>query len=615
MGLTVLGRKNNHRLVLLMIFVIILFIIYIFRLFYLQIIAGNWYQNQAKENVNRDIILIPKRGDIFDTNFSVRLATSYESFSLYITPGDVPAGQLEEELVNLSLLLKRDNNFYLDKVKKYNPNTFSPILLDKDLSFSDITRIAENISNFPAISWQKTPIRFYPYGNTYSHLIGYVGEITSTELKTLYNKGYTPGEIIGKTGLEKQYEKILKGKSGKLRRIVDARGQIIDEKINKAPESGKDLIISIDPYIQELSQKALGERNGAVVVLKPVTGELLALYSYPTYDPNLFFNSKTGSMEFKKLSLDPSFPFINRAIQSTFPPASTFKLVMSTAALAEKDITEEETVFCSGSYIYGDRAFNCWVKTGHGVVNLRKAVAQSCDVYFYKLGAEKLGVEKISQYANMFGFGNKTNIDLPGEVAGIVPNPKWKKDRFNYPWLGGDTVNMSIGQGFLAVTPIQMADMIAMIVNNGYIITPHIVKEIKDPVSGYTIESHKPEILTAVNINEEIFIKLKELMRAVITEGTAKSVITTNKVAVAGKTGTGEVGLKDRFVSWFAAYAPYDTKNPNDIVVVVVLVDASNNWEWWAPKAANIIFHGIFTRAKYNDIIDELKRTGAWYLY
>jgi penicillin-binding protein 2 len=285
---------------------------------------------------------------------------------------------------------------------------------------------------------------------------------------------------------------------------------------------------------------------------------------------------------------------------------------MSTAILNEKAFPPDKTVECKGEISYGNRVWKCWIhKPGHGFLNLQQALAQSCDIYFWVTGRDYLGVERIVTYAKDFGFGEPTGIDIPGEIAGFIPTPQWKERKFHEKWLAGDTMNMSIGQGYTLVTPLQMANMVAMVVNNGVIYQPHLLKEIRDPVSGAIVKTIKPSVLHKSDIDSGVFQTVRDNMRSVITEGTARFPMNIKAVQVAGKTGTGEVGLSDRWHSWFAAYAPYNSDNPDDQIVVSIIVEASNSWEWWAPYASAIIFQGIFAQQTYEEAV---KTLGLQYL-
>jgi penicillin-binding protein 2 len=369
---------------------------------------------------------------------------------------------------------------------------------------------------------------------------------------------------------------------------------------------GKNLVLTIDRHIQTLAEKALGKRMGAVVVLRPSNGEVLAMVSYPWYDPNLFTRSDMNA-EYQALINDPNKPLLNRAIQSSYPPASTFKIVMTTGILAENAFPPDQTVDCLGELNYGDRLWRCHIRRpGHGRLNLQQAMAQSCDIYYWTVGRDYLGVERIVSYAREYGFGELTGIDLPGELGGFIPTPQWKDRRFHERWLGGDTMNMSIGQGYTLVTPLQMANMVAMTVNDGLIYQPHLLKEIRDPLSGAVERQTSPRIIHQSEVSPAVFATVRRDMRSVISQGTARFPLNIGAVEIAGKTGTGEVGLQDKWHSWFAAFAPYQTDKPEERVVVSLIVEAVNDWEWWAPYASAILFQGIFTGQTYEEAVAAL---------
>jgi penicillin-binding protein 2 len=367
---------------------------------------------------------------------------------------------------------------------------------------------------------------------------------------------------------------------------------------------GKNLVLTIDRKIQTLAEQALGERMGAVVVMRP-NGEILALVSYPWFNPNMFAGGGRG--QYNVLVNDPNRPFLNRAIQSSYPPASTFKVIMTTGILAENVFPPEKTVDCPGEIEYGNRQWRCHVrKPGHGRMNLPRAMAQSCDIYYWQVGRDNLGAENIAAYSKMYGFGSATGIDLPGETDGFIPTPQWKSRRFHEKWLGGDTMNMSIGQGWTLVTPIQMANMVAFVVNDGKVYQPHVLKEIRDPATGAIEHRVSPILVRDSDIDRKVFETVRRDMRGVIREGTAQYPLNIKTVQIAGKTGTGDVGLQDRWHSWFAAYAPYDSNDPEEQIIMSVIVEAVNQWEWWAPYASAIIFQGIFADQNYDQAVRSL---------
>jgi penicillin-binding protein 2 len=329
------------------------------------------------------------------------------------------------------------------------------------------------------------------------------------------------------------------------------------------------------------------------------------MVSYPWYDPVIFTRNERSV--YQALVNDPNKPFINRAIQSSYPPASSFKIVMSTAIHSEKAFPVDRTVECPGEIDYGNRPWRCHIKRpGHGRLNLGRALAQSCNIFYWQVGRDNLGAEQIVSYAMDFGFGALTGIDLPGEISGFIPTPQWKSRRFHERWLAGDTMTMSIGQGWTLVTPLQMANMVAMIVNDGRIYEPHVLKEVRDPVSGAVERAVAPKLLHKSDIDPGVFETVRRDMRGVVTGGTVVYPLNIRSVQIAGKTGTGEVGLPDRWHSWFAAYAPFDSEDPGEQIAVAVIVEAANRWEWWAPYASAIIFQGVFAEQSYDAAVRSL---------
>lgn len=435
-----------------------------------------------------------------------------------------------------------------------------------------------------------------------SHIVGYVGDINQDEMTVLYNQGYKKTSIVGKTGIEKQYDSLLQGKEGREMSTVDVHGRIIsDTPVVEEPQMGKSLVLTIDSDIQKLVEEALGNRVGASVVLKPATGEVLAMVSYPYYDSNIFSSDDAG-IEYAKLVNDTTKPLLNRAVQVSYPPASTFKIIMSAAMLQENAFPASKKIECKGVMIYGGRRFHCHVhEPGHGWLDLKNAMAQSCDVYYWTVGRDYLGIEKFASYAREFGFGKSAQIDLPSQVAGLVPTAEWKEKKYHEKWLGGDTMSCSIGQGYMEATPLQLANMVAMVSNEGVIYKPHLLKEVRDPVTGEVIDEVKPQVLTQSTIDQNVWKEIQEAMRYTVTDGTPQYPMHNKIVQIACKTGTAEVepysnaNRKDdqSWHSWLVAYAPYDAP-PEDRVCVATIVEACNKWEWWAPYCTNIIIQGIF---------------------
>ncbi|MDR0383448.1 MAG: penicillin-binding protein 2 [Spirochaetaceae bacterium] len=604
--------KNNEkplkRIAVTQTVFIVLFVLYTGRLFAMQILNGDIYRSRADDISKRTATLPAQRGEIFDRKYERPVVYNTDSFAVLVAPAEVNRDNIPVLLNRLAEILDVPSEQLAKKLPPEYYHLYRPVEIASNIPYGMIAVIAENLDTLPGVSWQSKPVRNYSDTGSLSHVIGYVGDITGDELTVLYNRGYKQGDIIGKAGIERQYDELLRGREGRETRTVDVRGRLASNReiIREAPESGKNLILTIDNGIQTLSEKALGKRIGSVVVLRPSSGEVLAMVSYPWYNPGIF-NSNDSGAEYQLLVNDANKPLINRAIQSGYPPGSTFKVVMTTGILVEDAFPAEKTVDCLGEMIYGDRLWRCHIRRpGHGRVNLQQALAQSCDIYFWVVGRDNLGVERIVSYAKDYGFGEMTGIDIPGEVAGFVPTPQWKERRLRERWQGGDTMNISIGQGFTLVTPLQMANMVAMVVNNGVIYKPHILKEVRDPVSGMIEEITQREILRETDIDPGILATVRANMRSVISAGTARFPVNIKTVEIAGKTGTSEVGLVDRWHSWFAAYAPYDSDNPEEQIVVSVIVEAANPWEWWAPYASAIIFQGIFANQTYEEAVAAL---------
>lgn len=585
-------------------------LLYLGYLFSLQIIDGYIYALRAEQVTRRSVIQPAQRGQIYDRNYDVPLATNVDSFAVTVNPAIVSREELNGVLEELSRLLGASEEEMTEALADAG-RSYRDVEVASGVSYDEIVRVAERKTELPGIDWHIKPRRTYPFGDSVAHAIGYVGDITRQELQVLFNQGYTASSVIGKSGIELEYDDVLRGQHGVRYRMVDAQGRRVGDSkaADVAPKQGSNLVLTIDRHVQDLARKALGDRVGSVVVLRPHTGEILAMVSYPGFDPNAFY---TDPGYFSEVSLDPNGAFLNRAIHTSISPASTFKVLMTTAVIAEDAFPLDAVVDCVGYRQYGNRVFNCHKEFGHGEVNIFDGLAESCNVFFYTMGTDYLGVDTIIEYCDQFGFGEPTGIDLPGEDPGLVPTPAWKEATWNTPWVGGDTVNFSIGQGFVEVTPLQLANMVAMIVNDGVLYRPHIVKEIRDPVTGEVLSRRLPEVLRASDIDVATFQTVRTAMRGVITDGTAEVVVTTDATTVAGKTGTGQTAFEDEKHSWFVAFAPYETSDPSQQIVLSVFVDASNEWDWWAPKAANIILHGLFTDQTYEETIEDL--WPLWYL-
>jgi len=599
--------NKTSKLVILLIIITIPFFAFLFKLFSMQIIQGSHYRTQS-QTISSHVYVIPaQRGEIFDRNAGLPMVINTDSFAVYVTPGEIPSERFDTVISRLAGYLNIKKSDIENKIPKSLQKSYSSIQVRANIPFNTILNIAENKHDLPGVSWGSKPIRNYLHTGSLSHIIGYVGDITKDEWTVLYNQGYTKNSIVGKTGIEKQYDSLLQGKQGKEISTIDVHGKVIsDEPEIIEPKMGDSLVLTIDSEIQKLVEDALGKRVGASVVLKPSTGEVLAMVSYPYFDSNIF-SSEEGNIKFNKLLKDPTKPLINRAVQVSYPPASTFKIVMSTAMLQEQAFPSAQTIECKGKMVYGGHTFNCHIKwPGHGWLDLKNGFAQSCDVYYWTVGRDNLGIEKIASYSREFGFGQSSQIDLPSQVSGLVPTAEWKEKKYHEKWVGGDTMSVSIGQGYMEATPLQLANMVAMVSNEGVIYKPHILKEIRDPVTKEVIKEIKPEILTESTIDKAVWKEVQEIMRYTVTDGTPQYPMHNDVVQIACKTGTAEVDqYKDSWHSWLVAYAPYDAP-PEDRICVVTLVEACNTWEWWAPYATNIIIQGIFANQTYEEAVKDL---------
>lgn len=576
------------------------------RLLVLQIVNQAQYHEKAINLARREIRIPSLRGDILDCNNEL-LATNRDTFSVEIIPADVPTDQMKEVLAHLSFALKIPLETLEAKVPSSRYRSYAPIEIISGIDLSDIVMIAEHSDLYPGVYWNNFSIRNYENVGSLFHIIGYINKISQDELRFLYNQGYRGYSQIGKAGIEKEYDTLLRGIDGKRFQSVDVKGRTIvaDPISDIPPVTGNSLVLTIDRRIQKLCEDALGERLGSVIVMKPSTGAILAMVSYPWIDPNIFYlnNNRQSLSDFYN---DQRKPFFNRSISAVYPPASTYKAIMAAMILEKNLVPESYTVNCTGKVYIGDRYFHC--PKQHGKVNLKSAIAASCNIYFYTIANQFSDISLMSQYAAEFALGKKSFIDLPEESSGTLPTPEWKLRQYSRRWVGGDTINMSIGQGFLTVTPLQMANAYAMIINNGKIYKPHILKAIRDHESGRIISETVPEVIHTADMEASTYEKIRAALRETCVSGTAKNVMTTRLVKVAGKTGTGQTtGFSDNYASWFISYAPYDAP-PEDQILVSIVIEPQEGTEykWWTPFAANIIYQGIFGNQDFYNAVKAL---------
>ena len=456
-----LTEKNGIEKVLIIGYVIIAgFLILLIRLWQLQILQGTEYRKISESNRLRVIGIPAPRGIIYDRN-GIPLVRNIPYFCASLIPGEFDA----ENVRGVANLLGMSAEEVEEKISKKGESPFSPVRLKEGLSFKEVNYIEARRSDFPGLMVEIEVSRGYIFGKTGAHLIGYLGKMTPAQSKDPQFRDVPPDAFIGQWGVEKLYDKTLRGIAGQRVIEVDALGREIRLLQEKPPVKGTDLTLSVDIALQEAADKAFEDRTGALVALQPDTGEILGYVSSPSFDPNKFVKGITRD-EWESLSSDKNLPMLNRAIQSQYPPGSTFKIIMAIAGLEEGVINASTTVDCKGGISFGRWHFGCWRKGGHGIISLHRALVESCDVYFYEVG-RRLGIDKIYEYASRFGLGKTTGIPLGAERKGLIPNTKWKMKAKKAQWYLGETFVNSIGQGYVSATPVQMASMMSAVANGG----------------------------------------------------------------------------------------------------------------------------------------------------
>lgn len=532
---------------------------------YLQIYQGEYYKALADGNRIRIVPSMAPRGTFYDRNGQL-LVTNRPGFSVSLLPLTAPIS--DDVIARLSDLLKVPTDEIKQKIAGHSG--FNPIRIKTDVTPDIVSIIEEQKSQYPGVVIEVTPIRDYILKQEGAHTFGYVSEINDAELEKMKDEGYKSGDIIGKFGLEKVYDKELRGKNGGQQVEVDVSGKPVQILGRKEPVPGDDLELTIDINLQQAAEKAvdeqltqIGAHAAAAVVMNPQTGEILAMVSRPAFDPNLFAHG-ISSKDWNQLNNNPYHPMDNKTITGEYPPGSTFKIVTGTAALTEGVVTPEEQIFDSGHH---------WlIPKGNadgealGWLNFRSALAHSDNVYFYEMG-NRLGIDRLEKYARMFGLGQKTGVDLPYEASGLVANRRYKEKNFDDgEWYLSETFDAAIGQGFNLVTPLQAAMVMGEIAADGKRYKPHVVNRIIAP-DGSVVKDFQPELLSQLDVPEEDIKLIQDGLHDVTKYGTAASSFRGFTVDIAGKTGTAE-NSQGRDHGWFVAYGPFD--NPNIVVAVIV---------------------------------------------
>src|SRR5579863_2006521 len=569
--------------------ILAIFLVLAYGLWRLQVMQSGYYASAAEKNRIRNVPILAPRGKILDREGRI-IVDNYPSFSALVlrdTPRDLNA---DADLIAQGLHL--DAEEVRTRIRRFAAMPqYQPIFLKEDITQDEQAFIEAHRNELPELDTIRADRRLYPRNGFLAHLIGYVGEVTEDMLNQPQFELYNPGDVVGVSGVERQYNNALMGKNGARREVVNSHGRTLGVLGETDAIPGKQLKLTIDIDLQIAAEEALDGKNGAIVAMDPHTGEVLAMVSRPTFDPN-DFAVRVSRDEWNKLVTDPDKPLLNKAIQAQLAPGSTFKIIMSVAGWQE-GIAQTLHVNCSGSAEFYGRRFGCWVKGGHGPVDLEKAIYQSCDVFFYTL-ANKLGIDRIAKYATDLGLGQKTGIDLPNEVSGVMPSEEWKIKNFKQKWFAGETISVGIGQGAIAITPVQLMRAIAAISMQGRMVVPHVINPSNLP-AGYVETTNYAEVKNvAIDPNGWNYIT-DAMSRVLLPEGTAPSAHVAG-VDIAGKTGSAQIvslALRAKHKNdedfaqngWFVGFTP--RRNPD--IVVCVLFEGGEHGKLAARLATQVI--------------------------
>src|SRR5258706_14336505 len=564
-------KVSGIRLTAAQYMILAIFLVLAYGLWRLQVMQSNLYATLAEKNRIGNVPILAPRGKILDREGRV-IVDNYPSFSALLLRDSSRDLNADADLIAQGL--HRDANEVRTRIRRFaSMPQYQPIFLKEDITTDEQALIATHSNELPEMDTIVAHRRLYPRKGVRARVMGCVGVVREDMLSKPQFELYSPGDVVGVSGVERQYNTALMGKTGARRALVNSHGREVGLLGETDAIPGKQLKLTLDIDLQIAAEEALEGKNGAIVAMDPRTGEILAMVSRPTFDPQSF-SVRVSRDQWSKLITDPDKPLLNKAIQAQLAPGSTFKILMATAGWQE-GIAQTLHVNCSGSAEFYGRRFGCWVKGGHGAVELEKAIYQSCDVFFYTL-AEKLGIDRISKYAAALGLGQKTGIDLPNEVSGVMPSEEWKIRNFKQKWFAGETISVGIGQGAVAVTPVQLIRAIAAISMGGKMVVPHVVDPQELP-SGYVETSHVTETKN-IPIDPSGWTFITDAMsRVLLPEGTAPSAHVPG-VDIAGKTGSAQiVSLATRATlknsealahnGWFVGFTP--RRNP-DVVVCVL---------------------------------------------
>lgn len=603
-------RIPTFKLTVMQYIIALILVILVSGLWRLQVLGAQNYRALAEANRIRKVPILAPRGKIFDREGRL-LVDNYPSVTCFLVPEQ--AHDLNADLPLIAAGLHMDVEQLRATLLRYRHQPkYQPIPLQQDITPDQQAFIAAHSNELPELETIEEQRRLYPSNGFAAHLIGYVGEVSEEMLDDPRYAFYQPGDVVGRSGVEESYDPILRGQDGSRDVVVDSRGRELGVLGTEPATPGKSLKLTIDLDIQKAAEEALGDRQGAIVAIDPHTGEVLAMVSRPTFDPNLFA-IRIHRKEWNALITNPEHPLMNKAIQAQLAPGSTFKLLEAIAGLQE-GIAETMKVDCHGGATFYGRYFKCWISArhqSHGITDISKGIYQSCDVYFYTL-AEKLGIDKIAEWAHKFGLGQKTGIDLPDEASGVVPSPEWKMRNYHQKWFAGETISVGIGQGALAVTPIQLIRAVAGLASGGVMKRPHVVfsDEIPANLTEFYQEQFPGSGNRTIAIDPANWQIVTDAMAQVTTFAGTAGMAQLNGIDFAGKTGTAQIvsnsykksvggGKKLSDTAWFVGVSP--RRNP-DIAVVVLWQNGSEGY-LSARLAARVIEAYVDKqRRKENDL-------------
>lgn len=582
-------REIQRRLTILKIALLAVVGLLALRLWHLQIRDGAYYRDLSENNRTRTVLLEPARGLIYDRHGAL-LANNVPSFGLYVTLEDVKDRKaLVERLVALVGL---DEDMLRKKLSERGSRLL-PRKVKDGLSLRDAAVIEAHRLDLPGVMIQADSQRNFPAGEAVAHVLGYVGQISAEQLEKTESPDLHQGSIVGQYGVEKSYDRILRGQPGQKVIEVDALGHEKRSVSVVKPTAGDDLFLTIDLRLQQLAESLLGEESGAIVALDTTNGEVLALASRPVFDPNVLSRELTPK-QWETIVQDEARPLTNRATQGQYPPGSTFKIIMAAAALESRTVSPSTKIHCAGGFPFGRRIYKDWKAGGHGPMDVTQALVDSCDVFFYTVG-QRMGIDTIADFADQFGLGRETGVELPSERVGIVPSTGWKERTKGQPWLPGETISAAIGQGYVTVTPMQMAQVIATVANAGTAFQPRLVRAVRDRATG-AVQEQPPIKRDKLSLMPDTLELIQQALAGVVTRGTATRAKST-LVSIAGKTGTAQTAAlrtgpekdipkKFRDHAWFVSYAPVEAPR---IAVAVLVEHMGHGGSAAAPLAKQII--------------------------